>query len=202
MMQAFIERRRERRWDTFLRTEWLVITGDETYETVQTHIWAQDLVYDKLVPLLNQHGYTFSCTTAEFLNCLLNYMYRHIQDSWALEPTTYMCKHACECRKRLAADAEEHFHERKLPPAVWEQLRRRVQIEEWSDTSDFAVRFWTDLPHIVFAHIDLVESTVMHELTDWVDNEDEEETSTTSKKKEIDPYLLDYYGAKYRKNDD
>jgi hypothetical protein len=206
MMQAYVERRRERRWDTFLRTEWLVLAGEDENgeeETVQTHIWAKDLVYDKLEPLLRRNGYIFSCTTADFLNCLLNYMYRHIQDSRAMEATTYMCRHAHECRQaRMVKDAEEHFHSRKFPPAVWEQVRRRVRVEEWSDESDFAARFWTDLPHIVFAHIDCVQSNAMNELVDWVNNEDEEEESTTSKKKEIDPYLLDYYGAKYKKYDE
>lgn len=196
-----MDRRRERRWDTFLRTEWLVISTEEEYETVPTHIWAYDLVFDKLEPLLRKNGYSFSCTTGDFLNCLLNYMYRHIQDSWAMEPTLYMCKHACRCKRTM--EAEEHFHTRKFPPDVWEQLRQRVQIEEWSDESDFAMRFWTDLPHIVFSHIDLVQSTAMGELEDWVCNEDEESESTASKKKkEIDPYLLDYYGAKYKKYDD
>jgi hypothetical protein len=138
-MMHYIDRRRERTWDTFLRTEWLVLLSEEEYETVPTHIWAYDLVYDKLEPLLRKNGYTFSCTTDNFLNCLLNYMYRHIQDSRAMQPTLYMCKHACKCKR--AVDAEEHFHSRKFPPAVWEQVRRRVQIEEWSDESNFAMRF-------------------------------------------------------------
>jgi hypothetical protein len=42
----------------------------------------------------------------------------------------------------------------------------------------------------------------MSELEDWACNEDEESETTTSKKKEIDPYLLDYYGAKYKKYDE
>ncbi len=120
-----------------------------------------------------------------------------------MEPTLYMCKHAHACRHATrVTEAEEHFHSRTFPPAVWDQLRRRVMIEEWSDESDFAVRFWTDLPHIVFAHIDCVQSNAMNEVANWVCNEDEEEESTTSKKKEIDPYLLDYYGAKYKKYND
>ncbi len=65
-MMHYIDRRRERTWDTFLRTEWLVLLSEEEYETVPTHIWAYDLVYDKLEPLLRKNGYIFSCTTDNF----------------------------------------------------------------------------------------------------------------------------------------
>ena len=202
MMNAYIERRRAHRWDTFLKTEWLVLSGSEAYETVPTHIWAYDLVHNQIAPLLQKSGYVLACSTTEFLNCLLNTMYRHIQDSHCMEPTRYMCKHTSNCDKQLRNDAEEHFHGRKCPPTIWEMMRKRVRIEYWSDENDFAVRFWTDLPHIVFAHLDHVESSATKELEMYLCNEDEEDDSTTSKKKEIDPYLLDYYGSKYKKYDD
>jgi hypothetical protein len=40
------------------------------------------------------------------------------------------------------------------------------------------------------------------EMEEFLNAEDDEEGSATSKKKDIDPYLLDYYGAKYKKYDD
>jgi hypothetical protein len=202
MMNAYIQRRRAQRWDTFLKTEWLVISGAKTYETVPTHVWAYDLTHSHIIPLLQSSGYVLSCNTAEFVNCLLNSMYRHIQDSHAMEPTLYMCKHACACSKEITADVEEHFHGRKFPPNVWEAMRKRVGIEQWSDESDLAVRFWTDLPHLVLAHTDLVASNMAGEMEEFLNAEDDEEGSATSKKKDIDPYLLDYYGAKYKKYDD
>jgi hypothetical protein len=202
MMTAFVQKRRETRWRAFLETEWEILVGEEAFETVPTHIWAKDLVYEHILPTLNTAGYMLSCPTATFLNCLLNYMYRHEQDYWAVEPTIFMCTHACGCTTHAATDAGEHFHNRKLPPAKWNTIWKRVGIAHWSDESDFAVRFWTDLPHIVFAHVDHVGSNASKELAELLYVEDEEENSTTSKKKDIDPYLLDYYGAKYKKYDD
>jgi hypothetical protein len=198
-MQRYIELRRNRRWEAFLRCEWETVSGSET---VQTYEWARSLVYDHIKPLMEQNGYIFSCGIEEFVNCVLNNMYRREQDYRAVEFTSYMCKHACDCSKHVNMDTMEHFHTRTLPHKVWEKMHRRVGIEHWADDSDFAARFWMDVPHIVFAHIDFVESNAMKELKEFLTYEDDENDATSSKKQSVDPYLLDYYGAKYRKADE
>jgi hypothetical protein len=198
-MQRYIELRRNRRWNDFLHCEWELISGDET---VQTYEWARHLVYNQIKPLLERTGYIFSCSIEEFVNCLLNSMYRHEQDFRCFELTTYMCKHACACSKHATADVLEHFHTRTLPPDMWEDMRRRAGVEHWADESEFAERFWIDLPHIVFAHIDFVESNAIGGLKELLAFEDDENEATSSKKQGVDPYLLDYYGARYKKATD
>ncbi len=196
-MAKLFETRRKVQWEQFLRARWEIITSDSSYETIATHEFAYDLVHSHLAPLMTQTGYIFKCSKNEFVGCLLNYMYRWNNDFWDATTTTYRCIHD-NCRVSL--DTEEHFHSRKLPPPVWAQMRKRVGVAYWADEEEFATHFWNCLPHIVFSHIDFDGSNATRELQDLLRYEGEEEESTTSKKKEIDPYMLDYYGGKYKKH--
>jgi hypothetical protein len=183
---------RKLRWLDFLKAEWEVYDDpEESY--VSTHAWAQHLVLDNIVPMLERLEYTLNSTKREFVDCMLNYMFRHEEDFAKARPTTYRCKH---CR-RYESDQAEFFHQRKLPAYVWQRLQRTLAIEHWSDGEEFADRFWLDLPHIVFAHCDMEKSGATKELDELLHVEDEEEDA--GKRQDVDPYLMDYYGGKYKK---
>lgn len=192
MMRKLFETRRKLHWQEFLKTRWEVITSDDTYETIATHEFAYDLVYNHIAHQMTNAGYVFKCSKDEFVGCLLNYMYRCDWDYWNAAPSTYRCVHA-NCR--ATSDAEEHFHSRKFPPHVWERMRKRVGVVYWADEEEFAAHFWSYLPHIVFAHIDFGNSDATWELQELLRYEGEEEDPAASKKKEIDPYMADYYGG-------
>jgi hypothetical protein len=196
MLRRLFEERQKEQWQAFLRARWEVITMESGYETMATHEIAYDLVYTHLAPVLTRAGYVFKCSKDDFVGCLLNYMYRCDSNYWHGAPSTYRCAHA-NCR--TSSDMEEHFYSRKLPPHVWDAMRKQVGVAYWADDDEFAAHFWGYLPHIVFVHIDFVNSNATHDLQDLLRYEGEEEDSTPSKKKEIDPYLLDYYGGKYKK---
>jgi hypothetical protein len=186
---------RKRKWLNFLQAEWEVYDDPEE-RYVTTHAWASHLVLDNLVPLLERTGYTLKVTKQEFVDCMLNYMFRHEENFAKALPTTYMCKH---CR-RMNSDQAEFFHQRKLPVGVWQQLQRRLAIEHWSDGEEFADRFWLDLPHIVFVHCDMEKSRATEELEELLRADDDTEEDV-GKRREVDPYLADYYGAKYKEKE-
>ena len=186
---------RKLQWQDFLRAEWEVCNDpDESF--VRTPIWAHHLVIDNIVPMLQQANYVLKSTPKEFLDCVLNHMFRHevnyCRGGTNARPTPYRCNHAGP----INADRGEFFHQRKLPTAAWQRLRNTVAVEHWSDDGEFADRFWLDLPHIVFTHCDMEKSGATLELEELLRVEDNEEEA--AKRLNIDPYLLDYYGAKYR----
>ena len=183
---------RRLRWLDFLRAEWEVYDDPEE-SVVSTHAWTQHLVLDNIVPMLERAGYVPKVTKSEFVDCVLNYMFRHEEDFAVALPTTYMCKHC----NQYGGDQAEFFHQRKLPTYVWQRLQRKLAIEHWSDGEEFADRFWLDLPHIVFAHCDMEKSEATKELEELLHVEDEEEEA--GKRQDVDPYLMDYYGGKYKK---
>lgn len=185
--------RRQLQWLDFLQAEWEVFNDpEESY--VPTHAWAFHLVLDNVIPLLERAGYTLRVTKREFLDCVLNYMFRHEDDFANAIPTTYQCKH---CRP-FSSDQAEFFHQRKLPMNVWERLQRKLAVEHWSDGEEFADRFWLDLPHIVFAHCDMEKSGATEELEELLRVEEDGEGEEGGKRREVDPYLADYYGSRVK----
>lgn len=193
----------KRKWLNFLQAEWEVYDDPEG-GYVATHTWASHLVLDNLVPLLESTGYTLKVTGREFVDCVLNYMFRH-ETSYIYHiggrfakalPTTYLCKHC----KRINSDQAEFFHQRKLPVGVWQKLQRRLAVEHWSDGKEFADRFWLDLPHIVFVHCDMEKSRATEELEELLRTDDDTEEDT-GKRRDVDPYLADYYGGKYKEKE-
>ena len=209
--------RQQLQWLEFLQAEWEVFNDpEESY--VPTHAWASHLVLDNVIPLLERAGYILKMTKRGFLECVLNYMFRH-ETSYAYRiggrltrrsigaagneddfanalPTPYQCKH---CRP-FSSDQAEFFHQRKLPVEVWERLQRKLAVEHWSDGEEFAERFWLDLPHIVFAHCDMEKSRATEELVELlrVEVDGGEGGEEGVRRREVDPYLADYYGSKYK----
>jgi len=67
----------------------------------------------------------------------------------------------------------------KCPKEFWDTLRRKVSVERYGDTSEFANRIWNDLPMIVYWHIDHGKSMATDELDHmFLDPEDEEDSES------------------------
>ena len=67
----------------------------------------------------------------------------------------------------------------KCPTEFWDTLRRKVSVERYADTSEFANRIWNDLPMIVYWHIDHDKSVATDELDHmFLDPEDENDSES------------------------
>ena len=70
--------------------------------------------------------------------------------------------------------------------------------------SEFSEILRNDLPTVVFFSLDLPKSNATIELQEhlkWEDEDEEESEQKDTRKKDIDPYLLDYWGSKYKQQD-
>lgn len=176
---------------------------DENDEEYQVTIidWVKTFVKEGLFPHFEKVGYLTSGSQQDFITALLNYIYRFEANSQNnIYITPYFDKYGRKLEYTM--DDFDFFISEKCPPSFWNRMKNKFSIDFYADDSDFASRLWTDLPYMVFFCIDLKKSNATSELQERLCMEDEEfEGTTDTRKKDIDPYLLDYGGQKYKNYD-
>lgn len=162
--------------------------------------WVGTIAKRYLIPKLEKNGYLIAGSHTQFINSILNYIYRfeyNYQFNNDIIPT-YVGPNG---RKMPYTNEDiDYFITYKFPENFWKIMKQEFEIPYYADNSEFAYRLWMDLPYFIFGCINVKESIATLELQERLMCEDEEE-QTDTRKKDIDPYLLDYGGYKYKNYD-
>lgn len=175
----------EQKWQQWLNTIYYYEASDEPVTTAE---WMTYLVEDDLLPCLDAKGYMLSIPDRRFIEKLLNHLYSFEKD--------YMKGHFPRTYNSTPHRAEdyEYFFNKKFPDAYWKNLAKNNAVEWYADGDEFASRVWIELPFWVAQYIDFRNSPVTEELNNLLVGTAEEETMIEEpKKKELDPYVQDYY---------
>jgi len=176
----------EMKWKLWLNREFYYETSDEPVTTAQ---WMTYMIEDGLLEQLYHKGYILTIQDREFIGKLLNHLYSFEKDYLQGIPArTY------ETSAHRNEDYE-YFFNKKFPDVFWKQLAKDNAIEWFADGDQFASRVWIELPFWVAQYIDFRNSPATEELNNLLVGTDaEDETiSDEPKKKDLDPYVQDYY---------
>jgi hypothetical protein len=170
---------------------WLNTPIRNEYEDVwKVHEWVNSLCIDGIIPMLDKYGYIINLSNAEFVNCMMNYMYR-----WdSRNKHGYIsCLYKCTCMKNNATEDDEwYYNSMCIETEQWEDLKKMFFIEDYADDSEFAYRLWCDIPSFVFKHININDSPATITLDNMLNYDDDENDSDNELNKKGDPYIADY----------
>lgn len=177
-----------KQWNEFLNTTY---ETDEEDDPIRMCDWVETIVQGTILPAILENGYVLSIHPSILSTCILNTLFRHVQDYKKGERTSYQCSHAHTSTtifyKQYAKHIEDTIHPnplparlgqleffmiRKFPEEFWNSMRKAYPVN-WPD--DFADRVWADLPYIVLWHISHERSAATQELEDMNRHLDEEE---------------------------
>jgi hypothetical protein len=166
------------------------------YNTYTVVEWVENLFIDGILPKFANIGYVFGGNTQSTIGDFLNFLFRFDMNFSKSKPTVY--RSSFVRRNRWTVDDEEFFYEKKCTSHFWNSLKARFSIQHWADDSDFSIRLWEEIPHVIFSMIDFKQSRASDELAEWLRPLDDDDENDDERKKDIDPYLIDYGGSKYR----
>lgn len=171
--------------------KWLRMPLRDEYEEVwKVHEWIHSLCVDGIIPMLNKYGYVINLSEKEFVNCMMNYMYRWYNHN---AKGHISCIYRCKCKKNNATEDDEwYFHSMRVENEKWEDLKKLFFIEDYADDSEFAYRLWNDIPFFVFKHININDSPATSVLDEMMTYEDDENNSDNDGYNRVDPYIADY----------
>lgn len=181
-----VHRSNETKFQYWLNREFYYEASDEPVTTAE---WMTYLVEDYILPPLFKKGYVLAIPEKRFIEKLLNHLYSFERD--------YLKGRPHRSYKSTAHRDEdyEYFFNIKFPDEFWYRISKDNAIEWFADGDAFASRVWIELPFWVAQYIDFRNSPVTNELKDYgFENiSDDENVIEEAKKKEVDPYIQDYY---------
>ena len=181
-----VNRSIERKWLLWLNREFYY---ESTNEPVTTAEWMTYLIEDDLLPYLYEKGYMLSISDMRFIEKLLNHLY-------SFEKDYLKGRHTRSYNTTPHRNEDyEYFFNVKCPDFFWTKLERDNAIEWFADRDQFASRVWIELPFWVAQYIDFKNSPATIELNRQLVGTDveDEPISEESKRKDLDPYVQDYY---------
>jgi hypothetical protein len=164
--------------------------------------WVGTISKKYLIPKLEKNGYLVAGSHTQFISSILNYIYRFEYNYQFNQPivSIYLGTHGR--KMSYTNDDIDYFITYKFPENFWKNMKNMFGIPFYADDSDFAYRLWLDLPYFIFSCLNIKESTATFELQEQLTCEEEtSEDLPDTRKKDIDPYLLDYGGYKYKNYD-
>lgn len=181
-----VHRTVERKWQEWLNRVYYYEASDEPVTTAE---WMTYMIEYDLLPIIFRKGYILTISDRRFIEKLLNHLYSFEKDYYkGVLPRIY------ETSTHRNEDYD-YFFNTKFTNAFWENLAKKNAVEWYADGDDFASRVWIELPFWVAQYINFKNSQATEELNNVLVGTDvEEETiGDEPKKKEVDPYVQDYY---------
>lgn len=176
----------EKKWKLWLNKEYYYEASDEVVTTAE---WMTNLMEYDLLPQLYIKGYVLVLSDKKFIEKILNHLYSFEKDYTAAIPARIY-----ETTPHRNEDYE-YFFNKKFSDNFWKNLARNNSVEWFADGDQFAERVWIELPFWVAQYIDFKNSSATEELNNQLIGTSMEDEFITdeSKKKDIDPYVKDYY---------
>jgi len=182
-------------WDKFLSQQ--VVTPYDTPLQMELRDWVCALFYNGIVPELEKKGYDLGKNKKQAANEFMNLLFQ-FHRSWKTNTNfSYIGNFAAANAEHLTLEDEDYFF-RKCDDIFWNKLKKDFAVSKVADESDFAIKLWEMIPIFVFEMINKSTSNAvqeMEELLAWLDEDEGNYISDdqTTQKKDIDPYLQDYW---------
>jgi hypothetical protein len=181
-----VHRSNETKFQYWLNREFFYEASDEPVTTAE---WMTYLIEDDILPELYKKGYMLVIPKRDFIEKLLNHLYSFERD--------YLKGRCARSYKTTPhrEDDYEYFFNIKFPDEFWYRVSKNNAIEWFADEDAFAYRVWIELPFWVAQYIDFKNSSATSELKDagFETISDDENMLYEQKKKDVDPYVQDYY---------
>lgn len=130
--------------------------------------WVAIFVGTYLQPLIEKYNYKFICSGKQVANCLMNNMYEIYYSYNTLQYSQYRCKH-----DYFDNDDFNNFMN-TIQYSVWYDLQRKmIEMYNFFSEDGFSSFFWSELPLIVFSHVENINlyDNNNHESTTGNNNE-------------------------------
>jgi hypothetical protein len=164
--------------------------------------WVGTITKRYLISKLEKNGYLIAGSHTQFISSILNYIYRFEYNYQFNQVTTSIYLGPNGRKMSYTNEDIDYFITYKFPEQFWKNMKDMFEIPFYADDGDFAYRLWLDLPYFIFSCLNIKESTATLELQEQLTCEEEtSEEKPDTRKKDIDPYLLDYGGYKYKNYD-
>lgn len=166
--------------------------------------WVESLVYEGIMPHFEKVGYLIAGTKTELVETILNYIYRLEYNYFTKGEHMCFYKNKHGYTMTYTMDDLEFYHTVKCSETFWNRMRKEFRAPQYADDSEFANVLWDDIPYMLFFTINIDKSNATYELQDKLTCDDDDDNlleESDTRKKDIDPYLLNYGGAKYKKYD-
>jgi hypothetical protein len=185
-------------WNDWVNTEYETYSPEIEY--IPLYEWVEYLILDGILPHLEKKGYLTYYHKNDIINSILNFIFNLEMTYMKTGRVKYLVPKKNNIGKTEIND-EDYFHTYMCHETFWNNLKKKYRIEKYADDGEFSAVLWSELPSYIFLMINIQDSIATDNLRNRLELDDDEVSSEddTKKKKDIDPYILDYGSRKQKK---